>query len=144
VLKLTEGRLNVRRRNIQKERADVGTFRLESAPASNKIQGAVKLPEVRQTMPTLASSNRSAISLSQRAPFSIPDEIHGSTAWITWASHAPSPSATALLRSPDQLKNAFTNKHHRRIVWHPAIKNNPSAILAAPEPIYIVFLQLDA
>jgi hypothetical protein len=30
------------------------------------------------------------------------------------------------------------------IICHPAIRNNSSAILTAPEPIYIVFLQLDA
>jgi len=50
-------------------------------------------------------------------------------------SHAPNPSATALLRSPDQLKNTFTRNHYRGIIYHPAIKNDPGAIYGAARPI---------
>lgn len=55
-------------------------------------------------MPTLDFSILAATSEFQRAPFSISDDIHGSTAWITCTIHLEKVSATALLLLPDQLR----------------------------------------
>src|SRR5688572_11210002 len=80
----------------------------ESAPASNRIHGAVKLSRVRHKMPMPTLSISFAISENQIDPFSMSAlDSHGWTPCSTLLSHPASSSATCRLRSPDQLMKTF-------------------------------------
>jgi len=77
---------------------------LDSAPASKRIQGSLRLLGVRQMIPALVCASLLAISELQRAPLSMSaDDSHGLKALTILGSHFLRACARAPLLGPDQL-----------------------------------------